>query len=172
MDYYQKTIYIPKVDKNDTILGKIERWEAHKNGILHRGFTAVLRYQDKIIVQHRKHPVFDGFYDVSFSSHQTYDGDRLLSPTEVIVSTLKREWIWKTEFNVTPEFIGKFYYREKDPKSEYFEHEINHMYQIDINEIPEFNPEFAYGMEAVDKSMLKAKNGLYAPWVVGIFKLL
>ncbi|OGK14978.1 hypothetical protein A2774_01005 [Candidatus Roizmanbacteria bacterium RIFCSPHIGHO2_01_FULL_39_12c] len=69
MDYYEQKQFLGEVDKQDKIIGQIEKWEAHKNGILHRGYTCILTYQYKVLLQHRKHPVFDGVFDLSFSSH-------------------------------------------------------------------------------------------------------
>ena len=69
MDYYKQKQFLAQVDKNDRILGKIEKWEAHKKGVLHRGYTCILIYKGSYIFQHRKHPVFDGVFDLSFSSH-------------------------------------------------------------------------------------------------------
>ncbi len=50
-DYYEKTLYIPRVNENDDILGKVERWEAHEKGILHRGFTVGLLHYGAMICQ-------------------------------------------------------------------------------------------------------------------------
>src|SRR3989338_3874832 len=69
MHYYKQKQFLAQVDKNDKILGKIEKWECHKKAILHRGYTCILTYEDNYVLQHRKHPVFDGVFDLSFSSH-------------------------------------------------------------------------------------------------------
>ena len=71
-NYYQKQLFILEVDKNDNPIKKIERWQAHKEGVLHRGFTTILKYKNSFILQIRKHPVFDGFFDLSFSSHPVF----------------------------------------------------------------------------------------------------
>ena len=69
MDYYKQKQYLAEVDKNDKVLGEIEKWECHKKGVLHRGYTCILIYKGSYIFQHRKHPVFSGVFDLSFSSH-------------------------------------------------------------------------------------------------------
>ncbi len=39
MDYLNQKLDLNKVNKKDEVLGKVERWIAHQEGILHRGFT-------------------------------------------------------------------------------------------------------------------------------------
>ncbi len=176
MDYYHKKLFIPQVDRDDNIIGQIERWEAHKKAILHRGFTTVLIYQDKLISQHRKHPVFNGYFDISFSSHQIYKGNLLQPITEAIIQTLKREWYIENHSKIEPKLLGKYYYKKKDPNSQYSEHEINYLYSIKIDEIPSFNPLYAYGMSILDKAAIKNKqfplSRVYAPWVDKLISLL
>ncbi|HVZ67398.1 MAG TPA: hypothetical protein VG917_03980, partial [Patescibacteria group bacterium] len=65
MNHYKKKIMIATCDKQGNITGEIERWEAHKKGILHRAFTLALIYKGKYIVQHRKHPLFNGTFDIT-----------------------------------------------------------------------------------------------------------
>ena len=106
MDYYQQKQFLAQVDKNDKILGKIEKWECHKGAILHRGYTCILTYKDNYILQHRKHPVFDGVFDLSFSSHQIYVNDILQDDLAAIYDGLKREWnLEKNDLKAVPKFI-------------------------------------------------------------------
>lgn len=177
MDYYKKKLFIPRVDRNDNIIGRVERWEAHKKAILHRGFTVVLVCQDKLVVQHRHHPVFDGVFDLSFSSHQIYLSDgSLQSPTEAMRKTFQREWQIEEDIKIYPKKIGAFYYRKKDPNSVYTEHEINYVYMAKIDKLPLFNPLFAYGVSFLDKKLARNKkfplSRAYAPWVEAILSLL
>ena len=90
MDYYKAIQYLAVVDREDNIIGKMEKWEAHKKGVLHRAYTAILQYQDNIILQQRKHPVFDDVYDLSFSSHQIYNKDLLQTNEEALFEGLLR----------------------------------------------------------------------------------
>src|SRR3972149_1339879 len=92
MNYYKKRILLAEVDKNDNVVGKIERWEAHKKGILHRGVTTAIFYKDYIICQHRKHPVFNGYLDLTFSTHPFFEKEKLVDMEEAINLSLKREW--------------------------------------------------------------------------------
>jgi len=169
MDYYKQIQYLAQIDKDDNILGKIEKWQAHRKNILHRGFTAILYYQDKIILQYRKHPVFDRVYDLSFSSHQVYIDNQLQDDISAINNGLNREWnLNKDDLVKPPEFITKFYYQAKDPNSDYFEHEIDYIYKIELKKLPQPNLKYAYGMNIVDQFKIKTLPEFFpnlAPWV-------
>ncbi len=167
MDYYNKKLFLAEVDSEDRFVKKVERWETHKKGICHRGFTAILIYKNQVILQHRKHPAFDGFYDLSFSSHPVFRGKKLQSMKEAIINTLKREWnLSQNNFKDDFVFLDKFYYKATDPKSGYIEHEVNYIYVVYINKLPKVNPVFAYGYELAPISNLNL-----APWVNQIIKL-
>lgn len=171
MDYYQKKLFLAQVDKNDNIVGKIERWQAHKDGILHRGFTTILTYHDDIVIQHRKHLAFDGYYDLTFSSHQIYIDQKFQTDLEAINSTLKREWnIDESGLTNEPKFLGKFYYKAKDPNSIFTEHEIDYIYQAELKSLPTPNHDFAYGYELINK--LHIENLKVAPWVNEIVEMI
>src|SRR3989344_7657948 len=90
--YYTRTIYIPKVTESGEIIGKVERWEAHEKGILHKAFSVALHYQNNIILQIRKHPVFDSVIDVTASSHPEMKDITMEDEKQAALRTLKREW--------------------------------------------------------------------------------
>ena len=164
--YYQKQLFILAVDRNDHPIKKVERWQGHKEGILHQGFTTILKYNDKFIIQHRKHPVFDGVFDLSFSSHPIFIGERLQTFENAIFETFKREWI-SEEKNLEIKFLYKYYYKEKDEKSGYFEHEMNYLYFINLKKEVKNNPLYSYGMKILTKEDLinQFKKINFAPWV-------
>lgn len=165
-NYYQNQLFILTVDKDDKPIKKIERWQAHKERILHRGFTVILKYQDKFILQHRKHPVFDGFFDLSFSSHPVFIKDKIQTFEEAIMETFKREWLSEEDI-IEITFLAKYYYTEKDQKSGYFEHEINYLYFINLKKELKNNPLYSYGMKILTKEELinQFKNINFAPWI-------
>lgn len=170
MDYYKNLFYIAQVDEKDTITGKVERWEAHEKGILHRAFTVAIFYQGKVVIQHRKHPVFDDVYDVTVSSHQIYVHDKLQDDLEAVYPTLQREFgISQQDLLSPPVYKGNIYYKAPDPKSRYIEHEVCHIYTCEVKNLPQPNLDFAYGSLLASIEELKDKNSsLYsklAPWV-------
>lgn len=174
MDYYKAVQFLAVVDREDNIIGKMEKWEAHKKGVLHRGYTAILEFENNIIIQHRKHPVFDGVYDLSFSSHQFYQGEKLQTDEEAIYEGLKREWnVEKFEIR-NLKFLNKIYYKSKDVNSEYTEHEIDYIYIVQLNKMPTANLDYAYGQKIIQKtnlvSEIKKLQLNLAPWVEKILE--
>lgn len=172
MDYYKELQEIAQIDLQDNIIGRIEKWKAHRESILHRAFTTILKYKNKYILQHRKHPVFDGCLDLSFSSHQLYKNGQLEDDVSAVLSSLNREWnVKKSSLIHPPKKIGSVYYEEKDPHSEYSDHEIDYIYLVELNEIPTPNYDFAYGFSLVEKrDLTKHFSLLFAPWVKKIVK--
>lgn len=171
MDYYKKRLFIAQVNEHDEIVGEVERWEAHEKGILHRGFTVALKYQDAYVCQLRKHPVFDGVIDLSASSHPLYEDGKLQDINEAIAMTLDREWGMAGNYS-DPRFAGKVMYSSFD--GTYTEHEICHFYVCDVTALPAVQTEFAYGfgvftlkdLTALKKPFLKG----VAPWVTEYLK--
>ena len=170
MDYLSKLLYIPQVDKDDNIIKPVERWEAHEKGILHRAHTVLIRYQDQIVLQHRKHPVFNDVFDATISSHPLYIKDQLEDMMTAVYRTLEREWhIKKEDLNKQPTFESKIYYQAHDPHSKYQEHEICHIYSCEIKEITVPDFECAYGFSLQPEEKIKDVHSplypLLAPWV-------
>lgn len=178
MDYYKKRLFLAEVDKNDNVIKKVERWQAHKEGVLHRGFTTILTYQDNIVLQHRKHLAFDGYFDLTFSSHQIFVNDKLQTDEEAIIKTLKREWnINESGLVKKLKFLNKFYYKAKDPNSIFTEHEIDYIYITELKNLPEPNLDFAYGFKLINKlnienCKLAIENLKLAPWVKKIIEMI
>ncbi len=166
-EYYQKKIYIPKVNERNEVVGKVERWEAHKKGILHRGFTIALFYEDKIICQHRKHPVFDGYIDFTASSHPIFKGKELQPEVDAVYETLKREWSIGKELLLSPPKLKTgLIYRGKD-RGGYIENEYCNLYIGKIKRLPEVNFEYAYGYSLLSLEEIKKLplGNSFSPWV-------
>lgn len=168
--YYKKKLIIAACDKKGTILGPIERWEAHEKGILHRAFTVALMFEDKLVIQHRKHPVFDGVFDITSSSHQLFENGKLQETTEAVFNTIEREWKLSKKDVVKFSDNGQIYYKAKDSKSEYTEHEVCDIFVVEIHKFPMPKFEVAYGVSLIEKADLKNKKSrIYknlAPWVI------
>lgn len=167
MDYYKQKLFIPQIDQEEKIIGKIERWEAHEKGILHMAFDVAVFYEGKIICQHRKHPLYNGVIDFTATSHPYYQDDTLQDMVEGVYSTLKREWnIDRNELVYPPKHIGKIYYKSSDGK--FIEHEVCHFYVSEIQSLPKVNFEYAYGYSLMTVEELKSKLPLskaLAPWI-------
>lgn len=170
MNYYKQKIMIATCDKKGNITGEIERWEAHKKGVLHRAFTLALIYKGQYILQHRKHPVFDGVYDITSSSHQIMKDGKLEDTLAAATRTLYREWnIKESDLASKMKVTGAVYYKAKDTTSPYIEHEVCDIVEVKVKRIPEPNYEVAYGASLASLEELSDKKSriysVLAPWV-------
>lgn len=168
--YYKEKQIIARVDRKGNVIGKIEKWEAHKKGVLHKALTVALTYKEYFIVQHRKHPAFNGVLDITSSSHQLFINGELESTLDATYKTLKREWnISKKELLTELKNLGAVYYKAKDKKSIYTEHEVCEILIAEVKKLPTPNLDFAYGYSLVKRDELVDKNStIYenlAPWV-------
>ena len=176
MDYYSLKQDLALVDKQNNVIGRMDKWEAHEKGILHRAFTVALIYQDSFLLQHRKHPVFDGVYDLTCSSHPVYANDKLQTNEAAVSAALLREWGIESSSVSELRDLGSVYYQAKDPRSKYQEHEICHLIQGKITHLPASNSDFAYGFSLLNrKNLLDKKQPIrmaFAPWVPLLLDLL
>lgn len=175
MDYYTKKQLVATVDKNNSITGSVEKWEAHKKGILHKGFTVVLIYKGQYVLQHRKHPAFDGYFDLTFSSHPLYEKGKLQNETEAIFHSLKREMnIEKNDVIGMPIYKGVVWYKAQDPNSEFIEHEMDSIYIAKIKNLPQPNFTYSYGFSLQSIDQIRDKNSslskLLVPWVTALLQ--
>lgn len=173
--YYKQKQMLARVNRKGNILGEIEKWEAHKKGILHKAFTVAIIYKNKLLVQHRKHVAFDGVFDVTISSHQLFVNGKLEDTITATLNTLKREWNIEKKDLIKPIVNeGCVYYKAKDKYSEFTEHEMCDLLVCEIKTLKEPNFDFAYGYSLVSKEELKRKDSrLYknlAPWVLVMIK--
>lgn len=170
MSYYTEIQYIPRVDKHGSVLGKIERWEAHKKGVLHSGFTICLEYDGKYILQHRKHPVFDGVFDCTCSSHLLFEHDHVESEESAIYRTLLRELgVKKKDLKHKPKRLSTAYYKANDTQGTYVEHEYCTFYHAELATLPLLDYNYGYGLVIVEKEKLTDPKfplrKACAPWV-------
>lgn len=162
--YYESKIHIAKVDEQDVFQGPIERWVAHEKGILHRAFTVGLLYRDQLICQHRKHPVFDKWFDLTASSHpQVYEDGTIQTNEDAIYKTLEREWNIDVEQVKGLHSPGATTYQAHDPHSAYIEHEYCYLYLATIDTLPEFSSDVAYGFTLQSIKELKSDANPLSP---------
>lgn len=161
------------VNKQGRIKGQEEKWKVHKEGILHKGFSLALFYKGKIILQRRKHPVFNKTTDFTASSHPVMMNNKPQDEERAASQCLKREWNIKKKDLRNFKKLGSFVYKATDKKG-FTEHELCTIYRGDINFLPFANFEFAYGFEVVEFSFLKKNQNIFplAPWVTKALHLL
>ena len=169
MDYYKQKQFIETVNKKGGHRGFMEKWDVHKKGVLHRGFAIILVYKKYFLLQHRKHPAFDAVMDLSSASHQLLRNNKFEDLDEAVIFSLKREWnIDKKDLAGRIKRLGFIYYKSKDPKSIYTEHEYCDVLTVKINKLPEPNFDFAYGYSLANKAeVYNKKSRIYdsfSPW--------
>jgi isopentenyldiphosphate isomerase len=187
--HYTQQVFIAEVDRNDTVIGLVERWRAHTENILHRAFSVVITYQNNVFLQHRKHPLFDGWFDLTIASHQIYENGQLEDDQTAVKKTLRREWnIEEKDLATQPKYLGKIYYHAEDTNgnaSGYLDHatasrlakegkhfheqEFDWFYHVEVKNIVQPNYDYCYGWSLVPlKDIISGRNHLskiLAPWV-------
>jgi len=161
------------VDDKDNILGYAPRSECHtEKGKRHRGFVILLYNKDKkILLQHRKHKLFDKLWDLATASHPLHVNEKNESYIEAASRRLKEEWrIEKVKLKK----IGAFNYFK-----EYGNHCENEYCALIVGEHNgklDANPEVAYGFRWVSLEQLLSeieKNPeIFTPWLIEAVKLL
>lgn len=167
--YFSQTQFVAQVDEQDQIVAKVEKWHAHQQGILHRAFTIALYHQGNILLQQRKHPAFDSFFDTSISSHQIYVEDKLQDDLTAIDSCLRRELNLSIDQISSPIKKGSVLYKAQDSGSSFTEHELCYLYSAKLKDLPQFSYEYAYGYVLIPpQKLLDQSNPIHAslaPWV-------
>ncbi|MCA9371881.1 hypothetical protein KC726_03205 [Candidatus Woesebacteria bacterium] len=169
MNYFDEPQEILRVDENDSVLGSVDKLLAHKEGLLHRGFTLVLFHNDRVVLQHRKHMVFDDCFDTTISSHQLSIDDKPQNDLDAIAKTLERETSLTIDScRAEPKHVGTFMYKASQKDGQFTEHEVLRVYVAKIDAVPVMNETFAYGLslktvEEIKQSRAEFKNML-APW--------
>ena len=189
--HYEKTINIIQVDRDDQIIGPVERWRAHTDNILHRAISVVIFFEDQVFVQHRKHPLFDGWFDVTIASHQLWQEENKKPEDDIsaVMANLAREWhVTADDLRSTPQYMGKIYYHAEDTDGNragyldaetfqklaghgkhFHEQEFDYFYRVDLKKmiVPDFRYCYGYSLIPLDE-ILSGRSGVarhLTPWV-------
>lgn len=164
--YLRQSQTIIRVDEKGNPVGIIDKWEAHKKGILHKGFSVALFYNELIILQLRKHPVFDKVIDLTASSHPLVIDGKNQPEEDAVCDCLMREWNVQRSELPNVRNCGSLVYKAEDGAG-YTEHEYCTFYSAVIDRFASSNWEFAYGYIVVDLKFFKQNLKTYnlAPWV-------
>ncbi len=120
-----------KVDRNDRVLGKVDRSIAHKEGILHRsGIVFLFNKAGKVLVTYRskEKETFPGRYDASVAFHVKYG--------ETYKEAAERELEEETGIRAKVHYVGKFVHHD-EPEHEFvavFVAESNNRVRLDRSE--------------------------------------
>lgn len=134
-----------------------------------------LFYKDNVILQHRKHSAFNGYFDLTCSSHPVVQEGKTQTIEDAVEQTLEREWFLKKNMHSSLMKKGVFAYKAKDPQSNLIEHEMCYFYTTTIHSLPVPNYEFAYGFSVVNVDVIKNPQWkgqvLLTPWAKKIVGL-
>ncbi|HLV42705.1 MAG TPA: isopentenyl-diphosphate Delta-isomerase [Brumimicrobium sp.] len=138
------------VDKNDQVLGTMEKLKAHEEGRLHRAFS-VLIFNDKneMLIHQRAHDKYHcgGMWTNACCSHPRLDE----TPKEAALRRMHEEMGFTTEID----YVGKFIYRTEFENG-LIENELDHVFVGKFNGEPLPNPEEVADYKYIEIEQLKA----------------
>lgn len=151
------------VDSDDNVIGPVERWNAHQEGLLHRSGMVFLRRSDgRVLVQHRSNSkeTFPGCLDASVAFHVSYG--------ETYDSAAKRELTEETGVSASLRYLGKF--EHSDPP----ENELVAVYTCESDAEIKADPNESEGFEFLADSEVDAMvaSGRPTPWLRDGWRLL
>jgi isopentenyl-diphosphate delta-isomerase len=161
------------VDDKDNAIGYAPRSECHTgNGKRHRAFVILIYNKDKkILLQHRKHELFDNYWDLACASHPLHVNGKNEGYIEAALRCLKFEWgIEKVKLRK----VGTYNYFKSYNGS--CENEHCALIVGECNGELKMNPEVAYGLRwVVLKELLseiEENNEKFTPWLIEAVKIL
>jgi isopentenyl-diphosphate delta-isomerase type 1 len=151
------------VNKNDKILGKISREEAHKKGLLHRtGVVFLMNSKGKVLINKRssEKKTFPSCYDSSVSFHVTYG--------ETYKSAAKRETEEEIRIKAPLRYLGKFIHKDSP------EYQVVAVFQCISDDKPiidpkEFSRQKFYSIKEAENVI---QNRKITPWLRDGWKIL
>ncbi len=152
------------VDEKDNFLGKYaSKSRCHcGDGLHHRAFTIlILNQKDEVLLQKRKHKLWDGFWDLT-NSHPFHQGDIDETYEEAVSRCLENEW--GVIFPVKKLFDFNYFAKYGD----FCENEFCVCFSGEYNGEVFPNPKIIYKYKWIPLKKLflniKTKPNLYTPW--------
>lgn len=161
------------VDDKDNVLGYANKSECHAGkGRKHRAFVILLYDKDgKILLQHRKHKLFDKTWDLAGASHPLHLENRDEDYVEAASRCLKVEWEIE---NIELKNIGAFNYFKEYGKN--CENEYCALIVGKYDEEIKINSEVAYGFRKISLknllSEMEKNSEAFTPWLIEAVKIL
>ena len=154
--------YLYHVDKEDNILGKVERNEAHLKGVFHRtGVVLVFNSKGEIFLAQRSpvKKICPDHVDSACSFHVTYG----LSYLEAA----KKELFEETKIKGEPEYLGKFLIEQNNDNMVVATFKIVYDGKLVLDPKEAISGRF-YSLEEADEII---KNKKVTPWLKGAWKI-
>jgi isopentenyl-diphosphate Delta-isomerase len=165
---------ISAVDENGNFLEYISKIKAHTGDGIHHLAITVFVYNSigQVLLQKRKHKVFDNIWENTASTHQLHKEDGTdETDVEATLRALKREYGIK---EIKLQSLGGFNYFEK--VGDLCENEFCKLLIGEYNGEVQFNPQVGYEIKWMDKKefLIDLENNpkSYTPWTVASVKLL
>ena len=137
------------VDSKDNAIGRMEKLEAHQQGVLHRAFSVLIfNSKGEIMLQKRADHKYHsgGLWTNACCSHP--------KPGESTEDAAKRRLKEEIGITLEPKFLYKFIYKTALDNA-LTEHELDHVLVGEYNEAPELNPEEASDWKFISIDDLK-----------------
>lgn len=154
------------VDPDDTIVGSMDKLEAHVKGILHRAFSILIfNSRGEILIQKRAASKYHsgGLWTNTCCSHPR--------PGESIESATRRRLVYEMGIDVETTFAFKFIYKAPLDKN-LTEHELDYVFVGTFDGEPHINPDEAEDWKFISMAELKKEirenPDNFTPW----FKLI
>jgi isopentenyl-diphosphate delta-isomerase len=154
------------VDAKDQVVGKMEKLEAHRKGLLHRAFSVfVFNSNKELLLQKRAIGKYhsEGLWTNTCCSHP--------SPNESLVNAGKRRLQEEMGFSCELKSTFSFIYNVK-LDNELIEHELDHVLIGAYNENPVINSEEASDFSWENLETLKTKIRLHPSDYTSWFKII
>lgn len=159
------------VDENDREKGFAEVAKAHLwEGKHHRAFVTLLfDSQNRVLLQKRKHKLFDGLWDLTAISHPLKINGRTETNQEASDRALFKEMGIN---HVSVSKVGSFNYTARDGANS--ENEYCAVLTGTYSGKFKANPKEVYGVKQIpfDQFLLEVGNGKYTPWAREAAKIL
>jgi len=156
------------VDIEDSIVGQMEKLEAHKKGLLHRAFSILLFNEaGELLLQQRALGKYHsgGLWTNTCCSHPY--------PNESVKDAAHRRIVEEMGIKTNLEFVFKFIYEAK-LDHDLTEHEFDHVFLGTFNDAPKINPEEVndwkwMNMESISQD-IQTNPDNYTIWFKDIMK--
>jgi isopentenyl-diphosphate Delta-isomerase len=121
------------VDEADTVIGSMDKMEAHRKGVLHRAFSILIfNSKGELLLQKRSTKKYHsgGLWTNACCSHP--------APGEPIVEATRKRLQHEMGIDLQPEFAYKFLYEYKLDNG-LIEHELDHVFVGKYDGKPDIN---------------------------------
>jgi isopentenyl-diphosphate delta-isomerase len=160
--------WVVLVDEQDSVLGYMEKMEAHEKGLLHRAFSLfVFNKQGDMLLQRRAWGKYHsgGLWTNACCSHPR--------PNELVLAAATRRVQEEMGFECTPSFGFTFLYKAKLDK-QLTEHELDHVlysvYEGVVSPNPEEVCEWKYAPISAIREELMLSPESYTEWFKLVFE--